>query len=118
MDDDGINDPGALIRERRLARGLSQEQLARRAGTSQAAISKLENGETSPSIETLARILRVMGEQLSLTTSPTDHRYSRADLAREVRRPMRERLEGALAWNDFAGEIGGAAARALRSRSR
>jgi transcriptional regulator with XRE-family HTH domain len=113
-----MTDAGSLIRDRRLAHRLSQGQLARRAGTSQAAISKLENGETSPSIETLARILRVMGEELSLAAMPTEHRYSRADLAHELRRPMRERLEGALAWNDFADEIGGAAARTLRSRSR
>jgi transcriptional regulator with XRE-family HTH domain len=111
-----MTEAGRLIRDRRLAHGLSQEQLARRAGTSQAAISKLENGETSPSIETLARILRVMGEDLSLSVKPTEHRYDRRDLAHEARRPMPERLAGALAWNDFAGAIGGAAARALRRR--
>lgn len=106
-----MDDAGRFLRERRLANGLSQAQLARRAGTSQGAISMIERGRKSPTIETLDRLLRVMGERLHLDATPTPHRFVRADLAHEVDRPMSERLEGALAWNDFAQEIAGAAAR-------
>jgi y4mF family transcriptional regulator len=105
-------DIGAFLRERRLANGLSQAQLARRAGTSQAFISQLENGEKSPTFDTATRLLRVMGEELRLDTAPTAHRYDRRDLAAELARPMDERLAGALAWNRFGSAIGGAARRA------
>jgi transcriptional regulator with XRE-family HTH domain len=106
-----MNEAGRFLRDRRRANGLSQAQLARRAGTSQGAISMIERGRKSPTMETLDRLLRVMGEELRLETTPTPHRYERADLAHELERPMSERLEGALAWNDFAREIAGAASR-------
>ena len=102
-------DVGTFLRERRIANGLSQAQLARRAGTSQAFISQLENGEKSPTFDTVTRLLTVMGEELRLDAVPTPHRYERQDLARELQRPMDERLAGALAWNEFAQAIAGAA---------
>jgi transcriptional regulator with XRE-family HTH domain len=43
--------------------------LARLAGTSQAQISRIERGETSPSVQTLARLLAIMGERLSLEST-------------------------------------------------
>jgi DNA-binding XRE family transcriptional regulator len=46
----------AVLRE---CRGMEQTELARKAGVSQAAISKLESGETKrPSLELIARILK------------------------------------------------------------
>lgn len=45
---------------------MGQHRLARLAGTSQSQISRIERGETSPSVQTLARLLAVMGERLSL----------------------------------------------------
>jgi transcriptional regulator with XRE-family HTH domain len=45
---------------------LGQRDLARLAGTSQAQISRIECGETSPSLQTLTRLLATMGERLSL----------------------------------------------------
>ena len=60
-------DPGRLIRERRLANGLTQKQLAVRAGSTQAAISRLERGEISPTFETFERLLEVMGEEAELS---------------------------------------------------
>lgn len=56
------------LKEARERLGLTQEQLAARAGTTQAAISYLENGQTkSPSMalaSRLARVLRVKPETL------------------------------------------------------
>jgi transcriptional regulator with XRE-family HTH domain len=48
---------------------VGQHELARLAGTSQAQISRIERGETSPSVQTLARLLAVMGERLSLQSA-------------------------------------------------
>lgn len=53
-------EPGRVIRERRIAHGLTQAQLALRAGTTQTALSRLERGELSPSFATVQRILFVL----------------------------------------------------------
>jgi ribosome-binding protein aMBF1 (putative translation factor) len=48
----------------RKERGLTQEQLAEKAGTSQPYIAKLESGYANPSIGAVAKILAVMGFRL------------------------------------------------------
>lgn len=58
------------MREARQRHGLSQQRLARRCATSQRHISRIEQGEVSPSIETLERLLRAMGERLALSAEP------------------------------------------------
>lgn len=50
-----------VLRAARRAAGLSQSDLAKRAATSQPAISALERGAHDPSFDTLDRILRSMG---------------------------------------------------------
>lgn len=107
---------GDFLRARRLANGLSQTQLARRAGTSQAAISAIERNEREPSIPTLAGLLRVMGEDLRLAASPTAHRYRSDDLDYAASRTTQERLDDALGWNGFADEITGVGVAALLNR--
>ena len=63
---------GNLIRLARIEMGLSQRELARRARTSQATISAYEAGEKSPSLETLARIVRAAGLDLRIQLAPAD----------------------------------------------
>jgi transcriptional regulator with XRE-family HTH domain len=57
---------GTLIREARLRHGIDQAELARRVGTAQPAISRIERDVVSPTLETLNRLLEAMGETLSL----------------------------------------------------
>jgi DNA-binding transcriptional regulator YiaG len=52
----------AHIRERRYELDLTQQEVARRAGTSHSFISKLESGEHIPTIPVLGRILAVLDE--------------------------------------------------------
>ncbi len=59
-----------LLRETRLAHGLDQTALARRAGTTQTYISRIERGAVSPSLNTLERLLHAMGRRLTLSTEP------------------------------------------------
>jgi ribosome-binding protein aMBF1 (putative translation factor) len=47
---------GQAVRERRLALGLSQTEVATRAGMTQSALSRLEAGGTVPTIPVLERI--------------------------------------------------------------
>jgi transcriptional regulator with XRE-family HTH domain len=60
----------ALVRDARLAAGLSQRALAQRAGTSQPAIARYERGVTTPSWETLQRLVAACGKQLRLDAEP------------------------------------------------
>ena len=46
-----------LLREARTRAGLSQRQLAKRAGTAQSVVARIERGQTSPTWDTLERLL-------------------------------------------------------------
>jgi transcriptional regulator with XRE-family HTH domain len=61
---------GGIVREARHRHGLDQRALARRARTSQTQISRIERGAVSPSVQTVARLLEVMGERLELEAVP------------------------------------------------
>lgn len=63
---------GELLRATRRKHGLTQRQLAIRARTSQAAISRIERDVVSPSIATLAELLRLMNEELVLDARGVD----------------------------------------------
>jgi transcriptional regulator with XRE-family HTH domain len=63
---------GELVREGRRRAGLTQKQLADRAGTTQSAIARLEAGRTSPTLEAVERLLRLFGFQLIVELAPYD----------------------------------------------
>lgn len=54
------------VRALRCERGLSQQELARRSGTSQAAIARLELGGAEPRLHTLERIARALDVDLRI----------------------------------------------------
>jgi transcriptional regulator with XRE-family HTH domain len=56
---------GSVIRSFRQKRGLSQGDLEKRTGLMRCYISRVENGHTVPSIETLSRIARALDAQLA-----------------------------------------------------
>ena len=58
------NPVAAHLRERRFELGLTQQQVAKAAGTSHTAISRLEKGTHTPQLETLRRIAAVLDEEL------------------------------------------------------
>jgi transcriptional regulator with XRE-family HTH domain len=63
---------GELLKEARQRHGVSQHQLAVRAGTTQSAISRIERDRVSPSVENLRELLYLLGEDLSLTSELRD----------------------------------------------
>jgi transcriptional regulator with XRE-family HTH domain len=107
---------GQLIRTTRLRRGLSQERLARRAGTRQSAISRLEADEISPGVETLDLLLRAMGERLEIAGASPERDYDPAHRRATTERPPAERLALGISWNRMAGRLA-AAGRAARDRA-
>jgi ribosome-binding protein aMBF1 (putative translation factor) len=58
---------GQAVRERRLALGLSQTEVAARAGMTQPALSRLEAGGAVPTIPVLERIAAGLGAELIVT---------------------------------------------------
>jgi transcriptional regulator with XRE-family HTH domain len=97
--------PGAIIRKRRRANGLTQAELALRSGSTQAAISRLEREELSPTFETFERLLSVMGEEATVSVRRARADFDRSRLKALRARSPSERLELALSWNRLAGEI-------------
>ena len=61
----------ALVRARTAAK-LTQEKLARRLGTTQSAIARLEGGRVSPSFATLRRYAEATGTRLTVGLVPAD----------------------------------------------
>ena len=74
-----------MIRTTRESAGLSQVALAARAGTSQPAVSRYESGASSPSVETLDRLLAAMGSRLELVAEVSQRRL-------DVRTPRMAKL--------------------------
>lgn len=101
-----------MIRAARERHGLTQAQLARRAGTTQTAISRLERGERSPTVETLRRVLLVMGEDLDLRGRPLSGEHDVAHLRAERNLTPAQRLQRAFDWMRFNAAVHGAARRA------
>ncbi len=58
--------PGELVRSVRRRRGLTQADLARRAGTSQPVVSAYEHGRRDPTFGTLQRLVEAGGERLRI----------------------------------------------------
>jgi ribosome-binding protein aMBF1 (putative translation factor) len=61
---------GRAVRERRLALGLSQTELATRAGMTQPALSRLEAGGVVPTIPLLERISMALDADLIVDIAP------------------------------------------------
>jgi transcriptional regulator with XRE-family HTH domain len=77
---------GEMIRTFRQKRGLSQGDLEKRSGLMRCYISRVENGHTVPSLETLTRIARALETELSdMFQEDRTHDPQEADFLRELR---------------------------------
>lgn len=61
-----------LIIQARKTAGLTQRELAERAGTTQSSIARWEAGATEPSFATVVRLLRLCGYVLDVHLEPYD----------------------------------------------
>lgn len=82
-----------LLRDARRSAGLTQAELARLSGTSQATLSAYEHGRKVPSASTLGRVLGAAGHRL--TTTPATRRvvFPSPDLLAERGRILAEVLD-------------------------
>lgn len=84
---------GELLRRARKRQGVTQQQLATRARTSQAAISRIERGVVSPTFSTLDELLDLLGEKLELSSQPADYGFDPTLHDRKLRMTHEERIE-------------------------
>lgn len=63
---------GARIRERRVARGLTQEQLAGRAGVSRQWLVRLESGHPGAELGRVLWVLRALDAGIAVQDRPAD----------------------------------------------
>lgn len=74
--------------------GLSQRELAERAGVAQSEIARIESGKREPSIPTLQRILAGAGVELRFRLAPLDD-HDQVLAARQQRRSAGEKKAAA-----------------------
>lgn len=106
--------PGRLLRAARQRHGLSQQRLARRAGTTQSAISRIERDQLSPTVETLATLLRVMGDKLEIVAQPFDYGHDRTLLQRTTQESPSTRVQRGIDFANFVIRNRGTARRSAR----
>ena len=66
----GMSTPADLLQEARTRAGLSQRALAKRARTAQSVVARIERGVTSPSWDTLVRLLAAAGYEVIARVEP------------------------------------------------
>ena len=101
-----MSQAGELIKEARRRSRLSQRELATRAGTSQAAISRIESGREEPTLERLEQILAGLGWRPRIELEPIAiHDEEPRRLYADRDGDPAARLEGGLNWIEFAQEL-------------
>jgi len=90
-----------LVREARKRAGLTQAELAARAGTTQSAIARVESGAVSPSLERLTELVQAAGFDIEVRLVPYDDHDLTMALRNRALTPE-QRLENMLAFQRFA----------------
>ena len=98
-----------LLREARLRAGLSQAELARRAGKQRSAIGRWERGEVQPSFETLRELVRACGLDIGYGLVSYDESADSL-IAESLRLSADERFERLRGWIGFLVEARGSLA--------
>jgi transcriptional regulator with XRE-family HTH domain len=89
-------DGGQLVREARRRAGMTQRQLASRAGVTQPTVARIERGEVEASLERVLELVRAAGFDLEVRVVPLDEdAFALAE--QNLARSPDERLDGLLA---------------------
>lgn len=103
--------PGRILREARQRHEVTQGELAIRAGTTQSAISRIEQDRVSPSIETLENLLFVLGEDLVVRAEPRDFGIDKTLNRSNLAFTPGQRVRRSLEFADFVRRTRGVAGR-------
>ena len=79
-------EPAYQVARLRMLRGWTQEELARRAGTRQPSIARLESGEREPSLSFLRRVVQALGAHVEVRIVPEEvaERVHQQEIAQAV----------------------------------
>jgi len=90
---------GALLRQARKEAGMSQQELAARAGVTQSVISAYESGRRQPAVPTLAALVDATGSELVMGLRRQPRRIGRLSgpVGRRVRRHRHDLVAAAAA---------------------
>lgn len=89
-----MSEPSSLLKEARRQAGLTQAQLARRMGVSQAAVAKLERPGANPTVDTLDDALWATGHRLTLDAPPQRPGVDESLIRQHLELSPAERLRG------------------------
>jgi transcriptional regulator with XRE-family HTH domain len=102
-------DATAIVKQARAAAGLTQAELARRAGVKQPEIARLEAAGANPRISTLNKVVAATGHRLTLDLDSAVG-IDETLIAASLRLPPAERLRQFESFYEFAQRYGGRAA--------
>jgi predicted transcriptional regulator len=101
----GIKTPRELVKQLRTEHGLTQRELAYRAGTSQSAIARIEGGTEDVTWTRLRSILAAMGDEPVLDSKRLTSRYHLDDLMSDRAMSPEDRLANAIRFNNFGSRM-------------
>lgn len=99
-----LNAP-SVIRQARLAGGLTQAELAERMGTTQSAVARLEAADANPRVATLLRAVEAAGQALDATVRPRPASVDETMIAANLRLDPAERLRRFAAAYDSVAKL-------------
>ncbi|MGV3711338.1 MAG: helix-turn-helix domain-containing protein [Gemmatimonas sp.] len=90
-----MQSPADLLRKARSRSGLTQRQLAERAGTTQSVVARIENGSARLLLQTLSELIAATGLKLSLSLEETvpEQTHMLSDTSRILALTPEQRLE-------------------------
>jgi transcriptional regulator with XRE-family HTH domain len=86
--------PGRLVANARRRAGLTQTDLAKRLGISQAAVAQLERADSNPRLATLDRALRAAGVELVIATRSRRPAVDESLIRQQLELEPAERMHG------------------------
>jgi transcriptional regulator with XRE-family HTH domain len=90
----GVSNHSSLLRAARRRAGLTQAELARRLGVSQAAVAKLESPRANPTVNTLGEALWATGHRLTLDAPARLPGVDESLIRRHLERSPAARIRG------------------------
>jgi transcriptional regulator with XRE-family HTH domain len=93
-----------LVRATRLQAGITQAELGRRLGMSQAAVARLERPGANPTVATLERLMHATGHRLEMAARENGSSADESLIAANLKLSPAERLARFSDWHRKVGE--------------
>ncbi len=104
-----MNTAAELVRATRLSAGITQAELGRRLGVSQAAVARLESPGANPTVATLDRLMHATGHRLEMTAAENGASVDESLISANLRLSPAERLVRFTSWHRNVGRLARAA---------